>query len=62
MWQDIRHIRPSGRLDSDAAPRLEAEILDLIAGGARRILFDCSDLTYMSSAGLRVVVVACKAV
>jgi anti-anti-sigma factor len=62
MSQVIHHIRPSGRLDTEAGPRLEAELLALIQSGARRFLFDCSDLTYMGSAGLRVVVIVAKAV
>ncbi|MCX6893091.1 MAG: STAS domain-containing protein [Verrucomicrobiota bacterium] len=44
----------SGRLDGAAAPALEAQIARLGAGSARRVVFDCSGLDYISSAGLRV--------
>jgi anti-sigma B factor antagonist len=43
----------SGRLDGLASPALEQKVDALIAGGARSIVFDCSGLGYVSSAGLR---------
>lgn len=48
-------ITLSGRIDSGNAPRIEQEILDSLAGcDAQALTVDAQDLTYISSAGLRV--------
>jgi|HubBroStandDraft_1064217.scaffolds.fasta_scaffold01299_8 stage II sporulation protein AA (anti-sigma F factor antagonist) len=60
MSEEISVVRPQGRLDSSAAPGIEKELLALIAGGSRRLLLDFSGITYVSSMGLRVVLVAAK--
>jgi anti-anti-sigma factor len=44
----------SGKLDGFSAPALEAQITRLLSESVRRIVFDCSGLEYISSAGLRV--------
>jgi len=44
----------SGRLDGLSSPALEQHVDTLLEGGARRLVFDCSALSYASSAGLRV--------
>ena len=47
----------SGRLDTNTSPDLEAEVkLD----GVNEVVFDFSDLEYISSAGLRVLMCAQK--
>lgn len=43
----------SGRLDTNTAPKLEAAIKDSITG-AQHLILDFTDLSYISSAGLRV--------
>ena len=43
-----------GRLDTTTAPQLEAVIDDCIAG-IEEFVLDCSELEYVSSAGLRVI-------
>ena len=43
----------SGRLDTTTAPELEAELRSEI-GGVTLLTFDLTDLEYISSAGLRV--------
>lgn len=48
-----------GRLDTATAPELEAAIDGCIAD-ARELLLDCSELEYVSSAGLRVILKAQK--
>ncbi|PTX91753.1 STAS domain-containing protein [Opitutus sp. ER46] len=50
----------NGRLDGIASPGAERRIDGLIAGGVRRLVFDCSQLSYVSSAGLRVFLTAAK--
>ena len=44
---------PEGRLDTLTSPSLEAKLNEVI-GGAEKLIFDLSDLVYISSAGLRV--------
>ena len=50
----------SGRLDTQTAPELEAE-LDSVLSGAKELTFDMTNLEYVSSAGLRVILKAQKA-
>ncbi|HEY8332147.1 MAG TPA: STAS domain-containing protein, partial [Tardiphaga sp.] len=57
---DILVLRLSGRLDSSGAPELERVLLEKLASGKKRLVFDLSALEYVSSAGLRVVLLAGK--
>jgi len=50
----------SGRLDTQTAPELENE-LDSILAGLKELVFDFTNLEYVSSAGLRVILKAQKA-
>ena len=50
----------SGRLDTQTAPELEKE-LDAALPGLKELAFDMSGLEYVSSAGLRVILKAQKA-
>ena len=50
----------SGRLDTQTAPELEKE-LDLVLSGLKELTFDMTNLEYVSSAGLRVILKAQKA-
>ncbi len=49
----------SGRLDTQTAPELEKEI-DSIISGINELVFDMTNLEYISSAGLRVILKAQK--
>ena len=49
-----------GRVDASNAGGLEQKILALIDAGETRLVIDCAQLQYMSSAGLRVLLVAAK--
>jgi anti-sigma B factor antagonist len=53
-------LRPSGRLDRTTSPELERVLLGQIEGGAVRLLIDLAGIDYVSSAGLRVLLVAGK--
>jgi anti-anti-sigma factor len=53
-------LEVSGRLDSAGAAAFEEELLGRVAAGDRHIVVDCSDLRYINSAGLRVLLVAAK--
>jgi len=57
---DILILRPSGRLDSNSSPELERVVAEQREAGTQRVVFDLSALDYISSAGLRVVLLAGK--
>ena len=57
---DAATLIVSGRLDTQTAPELEAE-LDSILSGLKELIFDMTNLEYVSSAGLRVILKAQKA-
>ncbi len=57
---NITILRPVGRLDSASSPELELAILERLDGGCRRLVFDLADMDYVSSAGLRVILLAGK--
>ena len=50
----------SGRLDTQTAPELEKE-LDSVLADIKKLTFDFANLEYVSSAGLRVILKAQKA-
>ncbi|WP_137390881.1 STAS domain-containing protein [Rhodoligotrophos defluvii] len=52
-------IAPVGRVDSNTARDLEAVLLPAFDGGGK-VIVDFSRLTYISSAGLRVLLMAAK--
>lgn len=54
----IRVVQPSGQLDMETAPHLEAALNRLIAAGDRRIVVDLSRLMFCDSMGLSTLVVA----
>jgi stage II sporulation protein AA (anti-sigma F factor antagonist) len=49
-----------GQINSANATALEAEVLTILDGGIKRLLLDFSALDYISSAGLRMVLVVAK--
>ncbi len=57
---DVR-IAVSGRVDTNSAPELTA-FVDGLSGELAGLAIDCSDLEYLSSAGLRALLIAHKRV
>lgn len=49
----------SGRLDTNTSPALEAELKRSV-DGVKELIFDFSDVEYISSAGLRILLAAQK--
>lgn len=49
-------VQASGRIDSLTAPKLAEAMESLTSSGRHKIVFDMSDVEYMSSAGLRVLI------
>ncbi len=50
----------AGSLDTATAPELEKQLAPVLAGSARDVVFDLAQLTFISSAGLRVFALARK--
>jgi anti-sigma B factor antagonist len=50
-----------GRLDSNTSQEFETSIFDAISSGSKHMIFNFKDIDYISSAGLRVILKATKA-
>ena len=50
----------SGRIDSNTSPQLERVLIDMIAAGAPRLVLDLTGTQYLSSAGLRILLLTAK--
>lgn len=59
--QGIELFRVDGRLDASNAPLLEKRLRERIGGGKTKILLDFAKVDYLSSAGMRVLLWATKA-
>jgi anti-anti-sigma factor len=57
---DVVTLSLSGKLDTTTAKTFEEKILGQIESGERRFVIDLAQLDYISSAGLRVFVLAAK--
>lgn len=55
---DITILELSGRLDTRTSPDLETMVLEIIDNEQVRLLMDFSDLDYINSTGLRILVMA----
>jgi len=53
-------LTPKGRLDSASSPDLEQRLLGLVGTPGAAVALDCRELAYVSSAGLRVLLMAAK--
>jgi len=53
-------VHVSGKIDAVTSETLEDALLDLLNGGEVRIILELEEATYISSAGLRVLVVITK--
>lgn len=62
MLNDLLVLKPESRIDSSNAQAFEARCTTLIADGPKKVVIDFSKVDYISSAGLRVILVAAKMV
>jgi anti-anti-sigma factor len=58
--QDIWAVAPQGRIDSAAARSVEDALNGLLDEGRSRIIVDFADVSYMASAGLRVLILSLR--
>jgi len=58
---DISIFKLNGRLDSNTSQGFEKKIFQAITDGSKHMVIDFKDLDYISSAGLRVILKATKA-
>ena len=56
----VTMIKPAGRIDSSNASEFEVLVTAKLDEGVQKLVFDLGDLDFMSSAGLRVVLLAGK--
>lgn len=57
---DIIVLKPAGRLDSSNSSEFERVLIETLGTGQNKLIFDLTDLDYISSAGLRVILLAGK--
>ena len=53
-------LKIDGRLDAESATEAETTVKGILKEGTQRLLFDLSRMEYISSAGLRVILMAVK--
>lgn len=56
--QGVSVVSVGGSLDADGTRQLEETVSGMLDNGQTRILFDFSDLDYINSSGLRILVMA----
>jgi anti-sigma B factor antagonist len=62
MEATMRVIQPAGVLDGTQTHQFRGELNDVVGTGARLILIDLQDVTFMDSSGLAALVTAFKTV
>lgn len=58
--QDVKVIDLQGDLDTNTAPECDACLKKIIDEGAKKVLINLENLDFISSAGLRVILVTAK--
>ncbi len=58
---EVLVLSPVGRLDSGNVRSFESVVMDHVSSGERRVVVDFSRLDFISSAGMRVLLIAAKA-
>lgn len=56
--EDLVILGLKGRLDATSTQGLEERVLALLDDGVPRLVFDCAELDYINSSGLRIMVMA----
>ena len=53
-------IRPTGSLDINTSDELKKAVIEVFEDGARSLLIDCQEVTFLDSSGLSAMVMALK--
>jgi anti-sigma B factor antagonist len=53
--RDMVRVHPVGEVDLATAPEIEAQLRDLDAAGFKRLVLDLTDVSFLDSTGLRVI-------
>ena len=61
LSNDVRRISLSGRLDTVGSEEIAKELASLAASAARGVVVDLSQVTFLSSMGIRALIAAAKA-
>ena len=62
IQDDINIYQLKGRLDSNTSQGFEQKVFQAISDGSKRMIVDFKDLNYISSDGIRVILIATKAI
>lgn len=54
---DVSVVLPTGRLDALASPDLENALSSLVSKGAKQLVLNLRETSYISSSGLRVILI-----
>ena len=57
---NVKIVALIGKLDTNTAPEAETSLMELVEQGHQRILIDFTDLDFVSSAGLRILLLTAK--
>ena len=57
---DITILSPTGRINNDTSPAFQTKLLGCVGSSAAKVLIDFSSVEYISSAGLRALMMASK--
>ncbi len=57
---DVRAVRITGNLDTQSSTGAQEQLIQIIDNGAKKVLIDFEGLNYISSSGLRMLLVAVK--
>jgi anti-anti-sigma factor len=60
LEDDIWSVAPQGRVDTAGARSFEEALIGLFDEGHTRVVVDCTDVVYMASAGLRVLMIGLR--
>jgi anti-sigma B factor antagonist len=60
MFNDMPVINLVGKLDTITSPDLQDKLIPIISEGHKKVLLNFTDITYISSSGLRVLLVGQK--
>ncbi len=60
QFEKFVEVKLDGRLDTNTSPDLEKSLTEILNGGTVNVLINFKNLTYISSSGLRVFLVAAK--